>query len=122
MLALCVAAFYDLLGFLGSFIYLNFVVTIFAWMTFALWFYMRGVPFMGRGAVSSIIGFMPVVGALPEWIAMVAYSYAREGVKEKVGVDIAANPTKEGVKSVRPDQASSRSPRSQVQPAYGESY
>ena len=121
ILALCVAAFYDLIGFLGSFIYLNFIVTIFAWMTFALWFYVKGIPFMGRGAISSLVGFMPVIGALPEWIAMVLYSYAKQEVKEKVGIDI-SNPTKGGIKNMRPDQVPTARTRPQAQVVYGENY
>jgi len=102
ILAGCVAALFDLLGFLGSFIYLNFIVTIFAWMTFALWFFMKGVPFLGRSAVTSLIEFMPVIGALPGWTAMVLYSGVRDTAKKSTGL------IEGGLKNMSPTQNKKR--------------
>ena len=62
-----VALFFDLLSFVPI---VNFVSSLFAWLTFSLWFYLRGASFMHPGrlataATSAVLEFIPFVSWLP---------------------------------------------------------
>lgn len=82
-LMLGVAGVFDLLGLIGAIIYLNFLVNIIAIGTFSLWFYLKGKKFIGRTVITSIIEFVPLLGALPGWMTMIAVSWAKDTVEQK---------------------------------------
>lgn len=67
------AVFFDVLQWLMAFIFMDWLVGLFAFMTFWLWFKLNGISFMTpkRGAtmgVSALIEMIPFLSALPAWI------------------------------------------------------
>lgn len=76
MLMTGTALFFDLLQWLLNFVALHWVVTIFAYMTFFLWFYMKGIKiFTPKKLAVATGGFVveaiPIISALPTITAMV---------------------------------------------------
>ena len=78
-LMISVAIFYDTLQWLLTFIFMGWLVSIFAGLTFYVWFKTKGMSFMKpkRFATfggSFIIELIPVVGdILPAWTAAITY-------------------------------------------------
>jgi ABC-type proline/glycine betaine transport system permease subunit len=74
-LMVSVAFFFDVLQWLLDFIFMSWLVTIFAWLTFYVWFKMRGISFATPKrasvlGVGTIVDLIPIVGALA-WTAMI---------------------------------------------------
>ena len=70
-----VALFFDVLQWLLDFIFMSCQVTIYAWLTFVVWFKIRGISLftLKRGSilgVGTVVDLIPVLGALA-WTAMV---------------------------------------------------
>jgi len=97
-LMICTALFFDVLQFLLGFIYMGWVVGIFAGMTFWLWFRLSGVP-IGFGSPKRMAGFagasivemvpIPLLASLPAWTALVATLALKNKLQEIVpGADI----------------------------------
>lgn len=78
-LMISVAIFYDVLQWLLAFIFMGWLVSIFALLTFYVWFKTKGMSFMKpkRFAAfggSFIIELIPIVGdILPTWTASIIY-------------------------------------------------
>ena len=78
-LMISVALFFDALQWLLAFIFMGWLVTIFAGLTFYVWFKIRGMSFMKpkRFATfggSFIVELIPVIGdVLPTWTASITY-------------------------------------------------
>ena len=79
-LMITVALFFDLLQFLFAFIYMDWLVGIFAGLTFWLWFYMKGVKISLKSpkrlagfSITAILEMIPIpfVASLPTWTAFV---------------------------------------------------
>ena len=78
---IAVAVFFDLLQFLLGFIYMGWLVGIFAGLTFWLWFRQNGIK-IGFGNPKRVLGFagtsliemipIPLLAGLPAWTAFVA--------------------------------------------------
>lgn len=74
-----VATIYDALQAFLTFIIIgflvNWIITIWAWLTFYFWFKFRGVSFLGTKSVSlnggALIELIPGLNALPAWTAAV---------------------------------------------------
>lgn len=74
------ALFFDVLQFLLGFIYMGWVVGIFAGLTFWLWFRLKGIK-IGFGEPKRMLGFagtslvemipVPLLAGLPAWTAFV---------------------------------------------------
>jgi|SRR3989344_4799595 len=87
-----VALFFDLLQWLFEFIYMAWLVGIFAWLTFFLWFKMHGISFfkspkkLAAAAGSSLIEMMPIpiISSLPALTAAVVYIALQSKLKEVV--------------------------------------
>ncbi len=79
VLMVSVAFFYDALQWLLGWIFMGWLVTIFAGLTFYVWFKSKGMSFMKpkRFAAfggSFIVEFIPVIGdILPAWTAAIVY-------------------------------------------------
>lgn len=86
VLMVCVAFLYDLTQFgvdvvtLGFGFLFNWVISLWAWLSFYLWFRIKGVNFMswknalklnGGGLVE--IAPLPLIGSLPVWTATVLF-------------------------------------------------
>ena len=78
LLMLLVALIFDLLSLIPI---LNFVVWVFAWLTFWFWFKMKGISLITDkkrlltvGGVS-LIEIIPAISMLPSWIALVLIIY-----------------------------------------------
>ncbi len=79
---LAVAGFFDLANFIFEFVdggsISGWVISAVNWLTFGLWFLFKGVKYTKNsdiaitGLVAIIIGFIPVINAVPEYIAAVA--------------------------------------------------
>ncbi|MFZ2484532.1 MAG: hypothetical protein WAX80_01120 [Minisyncoccia bacterium] len=94
-LMICVALFYDALQWLLGWIFMGWLVTIFAGLTFYVWFKTKGMSFMKpkRFAAfggSFIIELIPIVGdILPTWTASVTYLALDSKIKKIApGLDI----------------------------------
>ena len=97
-----VALFFDFLQFILGFVYMGWLVGIFAGLTFWLWFKMKGISFMkpkrfaafGGASLLEIIP-IPFVASLPAWTAAVAYLALESKIKKVVaavpGGNLAAN-------------------------------
>ncbi|MDO8728875.1 MAG: hypothetical protein Q7K26_03165 [bacterium] len=81
-LMIIVALFYDALQILLAFIFLGWVVGIFAGLTFYVWFKRRGLSFMKPKrfltfGITSVIEMVPSLliplSALPTWTAAITY-------------------------------------------------
>jgi len=100
---LIIAGFYDLIQFLISFIpvlgeILSMLISIFAFMTFYVWFKMYGMNFMTpkRAATMGggfLIELIPVVDMLPAWTCAVVILVGTTKVKELVAKSGVANTT-----------------------------
>ena len=95
VLMVSVALFYDVLQWLLGFLFMGWLVSIVAWMTFYVWFKIRGLSFMKpkRFATfggSFIIEMIPIVGdILPTWTAAITYLALDSKVKKITpGLDI----------------------------------
>ena len=71
-LMISVAIFYDVLQWLLAFIFMGWLVSIFALLTFYVWFKMKGMSFMKpkRFAAfggSFIVELIPIINILPAW-------------------------------------------------------
>lgn len=82
------AAFLDVLQWLMAFLFMDWVVTIFAYMTFWLWFIMKGIKLLTpkRFALQSgtlLIEMIPFVAALPAISCMVVLTIFDTKLKEK---------------------------------------
>lgn len=78
-LMLLVAGIFDLISLIPV---LNFVVWVFAWLTFWFWFKMKGISLITDkkrlltvGGVS-LIEIIPAISILPSWIALVVIIYS----------------------------------------------
>jgi glycopeptide antibiotics resistance protein len=76
VLMICVAIFFDVLQALLTFIFMGWVVGIFAFLTFYLWFKLRGLSFMKPKRLltfggASLIEIIPFLSALPAWTAAI---------------------------------------------------
>ncbi len=94
---IAVTFFFDVLQVLLSFIYLGWVVGIFAGLTFFTWFmsyrisFMRPKRFMAMGG-ASLIEMLPIpfLAALPGWTIAVAYLALSKKIKKVIpGADMA---------------------------------
>lgn len=90
VLMVSVALFYDALQWLLTFIFMGWLVGIFAGLTFYVWFKLRGLSFMKpkRFATfggSFILELIPVVGdILPTWTAAITYLALDSKIKKVV--------------------------------------
>ena len=71
-----VALFFDALQWLLSFVFMHWLATIFAYMTFGLWFYLKGIKLMTPKRLSTIGGtfileIIPFIAVFPAITAMV---------------------------------------------------
>jgi hypothetical protein len=71
-----VAVFFDILQWAMAFMAMDWLVSIFAYMTFGLWFAMKGIPIltkkrMGALGGSAFIELIPFVAALPAFTAAI---------------------------------------------------
>lgn len=79
VLMVSVALFYDALQWLLGWIFMGWLVSIFAWLTFYVWFKTRGMSFMTPKRLATfggsfIIELIPIVGdVLPTWTAAITY-------------------------------------------------
>lgn len=70
------AVFFDVLQWALAFLFLDWAVTIFAYMTFGLWFYLKGLKLLTPKRIATMGGtlmieIIPLVAALPAVTAMV---------------------------------------------------
>ena len=95
---ICVALFIDFLQFLLGFLYMGWLVGIFAGLTFWLWFRLNGVN-IGFSKPWRIIGFastslvemipIPLLAGLPAWTAFVTTLALKNKLQEVIpGADI----------------------------------
>jgi len=79
VLMICVALFYDVLQWLLGWIFMGWLVSIFAGLTFYTWFKIRGMSFMKPKRFLSfggsfIVELIPGIGdILPTWTASIIY-------------------------------------------------
>ena len=86
-----VAVFFDVLQFLLGFVYMGWVVGIFAGLTFYVWFKIHGISFMkpkrllafGGASIIEIIP-IPLLASLPAWTAAVLYLAISNKIKAVV--------------------------------------
>lgn len=89
-LMVIVALFFDLLQWLLGWIFMGWSVSIFAWLTFYIWFKTKGISFMKPKRLAAfggsfIIELIPVLGdILPTWTAAVIYLALDSKVKKVV--------------------------------------
>ncbi len=95
ILMIIVALFFDLIQFILSLMVIGFVVnwsiSVFAWLTFFLWFKIKGVSFANPKRAGSLLGgflieLIPLVDMLPAWtgaIILVILSLRVKQVAEK---------------------------------------
>ena len=90
ILMVAVALFFDALQWLLGFIFMGWLVSIFAWLTFYVWFKINGISFMKPKRFitfggSFIIELIPVVGdVLPTWTAAITYLALDSKIKKIV--------------------------------------
>ncbi|MBI2065748.1 MAG: hypothetical protein HYT68_01625 [Candidatus Zambryskibacteria bacterium] len=89
------ALFFDALQWFLAFIFMGWVVTIFAGLTFYLWFKLQGISFMKPKRLATfggsfIIELIPILGdVLPAWTAAVVILVLDSKIKKVVpGLDI----------------------------------
>jgi hypothetical protein len=87
------ALFFDFLQFLLSFIWMGWLVGLFAGFTFWWWFRQHGISFSkpsqwGSFALAFIIEVIPVVGDLPAWTLEVGYLAISSKAKEIVADNV----------------------------------
>jgi hypothetical protein len=75
-LMISVAVFFDILQWAMAFMAMDWLVSIFAYLTFGLWFAMKGIPIltkkrMGALGGSALIEMIPFVAALPAFTAAI---------------------------------------------------
>ena len=91
-LMVSVALFYDALQWLLGWIFMGWLVTIFAGLTFYVWFKMRGMSFMSPKRFTAfggsfIVEFIPVIGdVLPAWTACIVYLALDSKIKKIAAV------------------------------------
>lgn len=106
------ALFFDFLQFLLSFIFMGWLVGLFAGLTFWWWFRQHGISFQkpsrwGSFAITYLIEVIPGLGAIPAWTFEVGYLALSSKAKEVVEKEI----TKAGSAKVMPFK-----PRQKPQP------
>ncbi|MDO8569321.1 MAG: hypothetical protein Q7R89_00840 [bacterium] len=94
-LMICTALFYDALQILLAFLFIGWVVGIFAFLTFYVWFKLRGLNFMKPKrfltfGITSVIEMLPSLliplSALPTWTAAITYLALDSKLKKVVPV------------------------------------
>ncbi len=70
------ALFFDVLQWAATFVFLHWAVTIFAYMTFGLWFFIKGIKLLTSRRIATVGGTLiieiaPFIAALPAITAMV---------------------------------------------------
>lgn len=102
VLMLATAGFYDLFSAIPI---VNWLVAVFAWLTFGLWFAILGVGLISpkKFAVwgtSAVVGVIPAISALPELTAAIILTVLIVRAEEKLGFKLpmpsAAKPVKGG--------------------------
>lgn len=114
-----VALFFDVLQWFLTFVFMGWLASIFAFLTFYVWFKLYGISFMtpkramAMGA-GFIIELIPILNILPGWTVVVIYltleEKARNVVSKVPGGQIVANAIPGGKSNVvpfRPRQADS---------------
>ncbi len=104
ILMIITALFFDLLQFLLSYIYMDWLVGIFAGLTFFLWFLMKGIKLLKPKRLAALGGAsivemvpIPFIASLPAWTAAVVYTALDSKIKAAIpGADM----TKLGVNGV----------------------
>ena len=91
---ICVALFFDVLQWLLAFVFMDWLATIFAYMTFWMWFTMKGIKLLTpkRFAIQSgtlLIEVIPFVAALPAITCMVVLTVIDAKLKER-GISLQA--------------------------------
>lgn len=86
-----VAIFFDVLQWLLAFIFMGWMVSIFAVLTFYLWFRLNGVKFVSPKRIGTLFGgffieIIPILNVLPAWTAAVTIISLDAKVKEKLPV------------------------------------
>jgi hypothetical protein len=84
------ALFFDLLSIVPV---VNWIAAIFAWMTFGLWFLMRGVGFinpkkLATWGVAALIGLIPALSAIPELTLAVAVTIMLVRAEDRLGIPL----------------------------------
>ncbi len=82
------AVFFDVLQWVMAFVFLDWLVGFFAFLTFWLWFKLKGISFATpkRGATigaSALIEVTPWLSALPAWTLAVSIIILDVKIKEK---------------------------------------
>jgi len=91
VLMICVALFYDALQWLLGWIFMGWLVTIYAGLTFYVWFKIKGISFMKLKRLATfsgsfIIELIPVIGdVLPAWTASIVYLAIDSKIKKVAG-------------------------------------
>lgn len=88
------ALFCDFSQWVFAFIFLDWLVGFFAFLTFLLWFWMHGIKFIHPKHPARIFAFggatlaelVPLLAALPAWTASVAYIALSARIQEKIPV------------------------------------
>ena len=75
-LMVCTALFFDVLQWLLAFVFMDWLVSIFAFLTFFVWFKLYGMKFMTPKRLATmggafIIEIVPILAALPAWTGAV---------------------------------------------------
>jgi hypothetical protein len=91
------ALFFDLLQFLLSFIFMGWLVGLFAGLTFWWWFRQHGVSFKkgsvwGSFALTFLIEVIPILGDLPAWTLEVSYLALSHKAKEVIEKEVTKVP------------------------------
>lgn len=86
---LAVALFFDALQTLLAFIFMDWLVSIFAGLTFYLWFKIKGMSFMKPKRLAafggaSLVEMIPALAVLPAWTASIAYLAIDSKIKKVV--------------------------------------
>ncbi|OHB05806.1 MAG: hypothetical protein A3B16_00430 [Candidatus Zambryskibacteria bacterium RIFCSPLOWO2_01_FULL_45_43] len=86
---ICVAVFFDILQWLLAFVFMDWLAGFFAFMTFFVWFKIRGMSFMKPKRLltfggASLIEIIPWLSALPAWTAAIVILALDSKVKKVV--------------------------------------
>lgn len=85
------AIFYDALQALLNLIFMGWLVTILAFLSFWLWFKIKGISFMTAKRMSiigggALIEAIPMLDTLPGWTGMVTLIVLDAKLKDKAGI------------------------------------
>lgn len=90
-LMVSVAIFYDSLQALLNLIFMGWLVTPVAFLTFWIWFQIKAVSFMTAQRITivgggTLVEMIPMLDTLPAWTAAVALMAINVRMKEKAGI------------------------------------